>query len=70
MANDNRPGTVFCAPLESPCKIHNDSKMLSSLLQFTPSVSSTYIVEIATSSARPSSAGRYGSYKLLVQELP
>ena len=70
MANDNRPGTVFCAPLESPCKIHNDGKMLSSLLQFTPDVSSTYIVEIATSSARPISAGRYGSYKLLVQELP
>ena len=70
MANDNRPGTVFCYPLESPCKIHNDETMLSSQLLFTPTVSATYIVEISTSSSRPSAAGRYGSYSLSVQALP
>jgi len=70
MANDNRPGTVFCQPLESPCKVHNDAKTLSSLLQFTPTMSGQYIVEVSTSSSRPQSAGRYGSYSLLIQALP
>jgi len=70
MANDNRSGTIYCYPLESPCQIHNDDKMLSSLLQFSPVASANYIIEVSTSVSRPVSAGRYGSYSLLVQETP
>jgi len=70
MANDNRPGVVLCQPSESPCKIHNNDITLSSLLTFTPTQSNKYIVEVSTSSNRPQSAGRYGSYSLLIQELP
>jgi len=66
MVNDNRPGTVFCGPYDNPCRVHNDDLMLSSELYFKPSKSGTYYAEVTTSSSRPASSGRYGTYTLQI----
>lgn len=68
MANDDRPGTIYCYPLESPCKVHNDDVMLSSALNFTAPDTATYTIEISVSPNRPAAAGRYGSYELRISE--
>ena len=67
--DDNRPGTTFCYPYDNPCRIHYDDTMLSSSLDFTPSQSGTYYVEVKTSPAHPAGAGRYGSYSILARQL-
>jgi len=66
MENDNRPGTVFCGSFDMICRVHNDDLMLSSELNFTPTVSGTYFVEVSTSNSHPNAAGRYGSYTLMI----
>jgi len=66
MANDNRPGTVFCGPYDNPCRVHNDDLMLSSELYFKPSKSGTYYAEVTSSPNRPASSGRYGTYTLQI----
>ncbi len=66
MANDNRPGTVYCGVYDDPCRIHNDSSMLSSELSFTPKYSGTYYVEVTTSPNKAAAAGRYGAYSLQI----
>lgn len=66
MSNDDRPGTVYCGNYDNPCRIHNDSLMLSSELYFTPATTATYYVEVKTSSSKPASAGRYGTYTLQI----
>ena len=68
MANDDRPGTVYCYPLENPCKVHNDDLMLSSSLNFIAPRTEIYTVEISTAGNRPSAAGRYGTYTLKISE--
>ncbi|WP_455222192.1 hypothetical protein [Kaarinaea lacus] len=68
MANDNRPDTIYCGMYDDPCRIHNDSEMLSSELNFVPATSGTYYVEVTTSSNRPAAAGRYGTYSLRITE--
>lgn len=66
MANDNRPGTVFCGPYDNPCRIHNDDLMLSSELYFKPVKNGTYYAEVTSSPYRPVSSGRYGTYTLQI----
>ena len=68
LQNNDRPGTVYCYPLESPCKVHNDDKMLSSFVQFTSTITGTYIAQVSTNSRRKSVAGRYGSYTIRIVE--
>ena len=68
MANDNRPGTVYCGMYDNPCRIHNNSDMLSSELNFVPGKSGTYYVEVTTSSNKAAAAGRYGVYSLQITE--
>ncbi|WP_455206233.1 hypothetical protein [Kaarinaea lacus] len=68
MVNDNRPGTVYCGTFDSPCRIHNDSNMLSSELNFAPRNSGTYYVEVTTSSSKAAAAGRYGTYSLQITD--
>ena len=68
MVNDNRPGTVYCGMFDDPCRIHNDSDMLSSELNFVPARSGTYYVEVTTSSSKAAAAGRYGTYSLQITE--
>jgi hypothetical protein len=66
MANDNRPGTVYCGAYDDPCRIHNDSAMLSSELNFAPKNSGIYYVEVTTSPTKAAAAGRYGTYSLQI----
>lgn len=66
MANDNRPGTVFCEPYDNPCRIHNDDLTLSSELYFKPAKNGTYYAEVTSSPHRPASSGRYGTYTLQI----
>jgi len=68
MINDNRPDAVYCGVYDDPCRIHNDSEMLSSELNFVPATGGTYYVEISTSSNRPAAAGRYGTYSLRITQ--
>ena len=68
MVNDNRPGTVYCGMYDDPCRIHNDSDMLSSELNFAPATSGTYYIEVTTSSSKAAAAGRYGTYSLQITE--
>jgi hypothetical protein len=68
MVNDNRPGTVYCGTFDDPCRIHNDSDMLSSELNFIPATTGTYYVEVTTSPSRAAAAGRYGTYSLQISE--
>ena len=66
LVNDDRPGTVYCGPYDNPCRIHNNATMLSSRVDFTPQTSGSYYAEVSTSSAKPSAAGRYGTYSLQI----
>jgi len=66
MANDNRPGTVFCEPNDNPCRIRNDDLTLSSELYFKPAKNGTYYAEVTSSPHRPASSGRYGTYSLQI----
>jgi hypothetical protein len=68
MVNNDRPGTVYCYTYDNPCRIHNDDAMLSSSLTFTPLQSTTYYVEVSTSSSKPAAAGRYGTYTVRIVE--
>ncbi|MDH5324563.1 MAG: hypothetical protein OEZ68_08305 [Gammaproteobacteria bacterium] len=66
MQNNDRPGTVYCYPFDSPCRVHNDATMLSSVLTFQPLLSAPYWVQISTNPNRPAAAGRYGSYQFKI----
>ncbi|NOZ54040.1 MAG: hypothetical protein GXP08_13075 [Gammaproteobacteria bacterium] len=66
LANDDRPGTVYCGAFDNPCRIHNNDVMLSSVLSFAPSATDTYYVEVTTSLSKPAAAGRYGTYTLQI----
>jgi hypothetical protein len=46
----------------------NDSTSLSSKITFQPSASGIYYIEVATSIYKPISAGRYGTYTLLLNK--
>jgi len=68
MVNNDRTGTVYCYTYDNPCRIHNDSTMLSSALTFTPASSGTYYLAVQTSPSKPAAAGRYGTYSVRVIE--
>lgn len=68
MINNDRAGTVYCYTYDNPCRVHNDSTMLSSMLMFTPLNSGTYFIEVKTAPSKPATAGRYGTYSLRVIE--
>jgi hypothetical protein len=68
LVNDDRPGTVYCYPFDNPCRIHFDDLMLSSELNFTPSTSGVYYVEVYTSPNPHAGGGRYGTYKIQITD--
>jgi hypothetical protein len=68
MIDNDRAGTVYCYTYDNPCRVHNDSSMLSSALTFTPARGGTYFLEIRTSPSKPAAAGRYGTYSVRIIE--
>jgi hypothetical protein len=75
-SDDNKNGTNI---IYTPCSIDmscdngfpmNNTTNLSSKITFTPASNGTYYVEVKSSPGRPTSAGRYGSYALIITHSP
>jgi hypothetical protein len=64
-SNDNRNGLQYSAQCTQDCPF-NDSTTLSSLINFTAPRSDLFYVRVTRSASAPPSAGRFGSYGLLI----
>lgn len=62
--NDNESGANYSS-CDSSCPL-NDGTTLASKISFTAYTTGVFHAEVTTSNLRPGSAGRYGSYKLVL----